>query len=160
VFVDAFGWTANYSRRLCQRCDSILIFADVPVIVVPRQEVRQASGPVPEARSDVLILPQVRFSIPVGRAALSAGFGGGVGRFAEAARLTDGAHHDDRRATRAVVSVSGGAEYRIGRRETLRFTAWAAGPRPDLSFPPIDRDCTRYCGDTTLGGFASFVLGF
>jgi hypothetical protein len=160
VLDDSFGWTANYSRRLCQRCESFLMFADVPVIVVPRQEVREASRPVPEGRSDVLILPQARFSVPFGRVALSAGFGGGVARFAEAARLTDGSRHDGRRATRAVVGVSAGGDYRIGRRETFRFAVWAAGPRPDLSFPPVDRDCTRDCGDTLIGGFASLVLRF
>ena len=160
VLGDSLAWTATYGRRLCERCDSFHMFVDIPVIVVRRQEVREASWPVPEATSAVLILPQVRFSVPLGRAALSAGFGGGVGRFAEAAQLTDGAPHDPRHATRAVVGVSAGGDYRIGRRETLRFAMWAAGPRPDLSFPPVDADCTRDCGDTLIGGFASFVLGF
>ncbi len=157
---DSFGWTASYSRRLCHRCESFLMFLDVPLIVVPRQEVRHASRPVPEARRDALILPQVRFSVPFGRAALSAGFGGGVGRFSEAARWTDGSRHDARHATRGLVAVSAGGDYRVGRRETIRFAIWAAGPRPDLSLPAVDRDCTRDCGDTVIGGFASFVLRF
>ena len=158
---DGIGWTVHYAVRVCDRCDTFQLHVEVPLVVNPRQSVRATRVPVPDARSEVFVIPNARFSISVGRAAFFAGFGGGVGHFTESARLTTGdANTSRRRSTRAVVGVHPGFQTQVSKLMGLRLGLWVVGPRAALSFPSPDPDCTKNCGDMTFAYLASAVFHF
>ena len=160
VLGDALALTANYGMRVCPGCESFVMFVDIPLIAILRQETAEASSPVPDARSEVLVIPNLRFSVPFGSAELFGGLGLGLGHFEESSRLTTGSAHVNTTSTQAIVGATAGGEFRIGRRALARVSIWGVGPRPDLSFPARDPDCTRYCGDSLFIFLVSSVMRF
>jgi len=150
ALADGFAWTASYAVDVCPGCESFDMAVDLPVIVNPSQGVREATPSVPDRRQEVFVIPNLRFSAPFGPLGVFAGFGAGLGHFGESAQLTTGAAHDDRDAARAVIGLNAGADLRVSRRLSARAGLWVVGPRPDLSLPPPDPDCSEYCGDTVF----------
>jgi hypothetical protein len=160
---DAVAWTANYAFRVCDQCETFRLFVDIPLVVIPRQDVLAAGLAVPDGRRDVYVIPNARFSILLfEKAALFVGGGGGIGHFTESARMTTGeANPNAQRSTRAVVGVHPGLEAQLTEALGIRFGLWVVGPRPALSFPMRrGQDCTQDCGDTTLSYLFSVVYHF
>jgi hypothetical protein len=160
---DAAAWTANYAFRLCDRCETFRLHVDIPLVAIPHQDVLTSSLAVPDARRDVYIIPNARFSIRLFKSmAIFTGFGGGVGHFAESGRLTTGeANPKLEHSTRAVFGVHPGLEGQVTEAFGIRFGLWIVGPRAALSVPERrGPDCLTDCGDVAFSYLFSVVYHF
>ena len=160
---DAGAWTASYAFLICGRCESFRLDMDIPLVAIPHQSVLTNKLAVPDARRDVYVIPNVRFSVPVIESmALFAGVGGGIGHFAESARLTTGeANPTAQHSTRPVIGGHVGWDGQVTDAFGIRFGLWIVGPRPALSFPARrGPDCPKDCGNVALSYLFSGVYHF